>query len=284
MEKAGAVAAAPVAAGTGFFKYVFAFDDEVKCQVGNMLQYAALALLPVLGILKTVQHLVPEEDPHKGSLMLAAESVGQVALVLVLMWLTDRVIRYIPTLSGCVYGEFQPVAFLLPFLIILATLQTKLGAKLSLIMERIIGDEGPGTHHSPQHPSHKQGHQAHPASHPAVRVTQPLSSGHRHSAPPSHHHSQADSLGMPKLLPDDRQLTTIPTSMHTQGVPAHVEPQKSPDFDAMYQGPTTPLQNAATPGGGGPRPGPTAEAAHASALQEPMAANEALGGSMGSMW
>jgi len=263
--------APPAAATTGFFKYVFAFDDEVKCQVGNMLQYAALALLPVLGILKSVQHLVPEEDPHKGSIMLAAESIGQIALVLVLMWLTDRVIRYIPTLSGCVYGEFQPVAFLLPFLIILATLQTKLGAKLSLIMERIIGDEEPV--HKPTHHAQRQG------GHEAVRVTQPLSGG-AHRAPPVHQASQADNLGVHKLVPDDRQLTAMPTT----AVPAHVQPQKSPNFDAMYQGPTTPLQNAATPGGGGPHPGPTAEAAHASALQEPMAANEALGGSLGSSW
>ncbi len=249
----------------GFLKYVFAFDDEVKCQVGNMLQYAGLALLPVLGILKSVQHLVPEEDPSKSSVYLAAESMGQIALVLVMMWLTDRAIRYIPTMSGCVYGDFQPVAFLLPFLVILATLQTKLGAKLSLIMERIIGDEEP-VHRPDRHRDHRQAQES-------VRVTQPLANVQQRPPPPVHQPSQADQMGVPKLVPDDRQLTAMPTQ---------VQPQQSPDFNKMYQGPTTPLQNAATPGGGDPR----GSAAQATALQEPMAANEVLGGggTLGSSW
>jgi hypothetical protein len=142
MDKVGATADNAVAESTGFFKYVFAFDDEVKCQIGNMIQYGALALLPVLGILKAVQHLVPDEDDRKGSIILGIESFMQVALIFVLMWFSDRVIRYIPTMSGCAYGEFQPIAFVLPFLIILATMQTKLGAKLNLIVDRISCSPG----------------------------------------------------------------------------------------------------------------------------------------------
>ncbi len=278
MDKVGEVATAPVSETTGFLKYVFAFDDEVKCQVGNMLQYASMALLPVLGILKAVQHIVPEEDYSKGSVTLALESFGQIALILVLTWLADRAIRYVPTMSGCAYGEFQPIAFTIPFLIIMATMQTKLGAKLGTIMDRVIGDDDEPAHHkaAAAHKKHATGHQGHGAGHQGaghhghgggVRVTQPLSGG---TAPPQHHPSQADSLGNARLVPDDRELTAMPAT----AVPQHVQPQQSPDFNKMYQGPDTPLQNAATPGGG-QQPG---------SIVEPMAANEVLGGGMGSAW
>ena len=43
---------------------------------------------------------------------------------------------------------------------------------------------------------------------------------------------------------------------------------QTPDFNNMYAGPETPLVGAATPGTG--------------MMQEPMAANDALGGSFGS--
>ena len=262
MDKAGTAVEATTSGTSGFFKYVFAFDDEVKCQIGNMLQYAIMALLPVLGILKAVQHIIPEEDPKKGSVLLGVESAAQVALVLVLMWLSDRVIRYFPTLSGCAYGDFQPVAFLLPFLLIMSTMQTKLGAKLGMIMDRVIGDDG----EAHEHQGHHQGESP-------VRVTQPLVR-HGHTPPPVHQPSQADTLGSQRLVPDDRQLTAMPAPH----VPSHVKPQQSPDFEKMYQGPTTPLQNAATPGGS------NNAMPQAPPVTEPMAANEVLGGGMGSAW
>jgi hypothetical protein len=275
MDKVGSAAEGAVGESTGFFKYVFAFDDEVKCQLGNMIQYGVLALLPVLGILKAVQHLVPEEDSRKGSVALGVESLIQITLVLVLMWLSDRVLRYIPTISGCAYGEFQPIAFLLPFLIILATMQTKLGAKLNLIVDRIIGDEEPA---QALHPSKR-----HPSAGGSVRITQPLAGGHQPPSRPQHHGSQADTLDSRMLVPDDRELTSMPAPQ----VPSHVQPQRSPDFSQMYQNTITPLENAATPGGGGPGPRPGISAIpqqQTSTLTEPLPANEVLGTGTGSPW
>ena len=105
----------------GFFKYVFNFDDENKCEILNMGQYAILAIIPVLIVLKAVKHLVPEEDESKGSLEIMAESLGQLLFIMCAIWFTNRMIRYVPTYSGCEYGKFNATNFLLPFIIILAT-------------------------------------------------------------------------------------------------------------------------------------------------------------------
>ena len=77
-----------------------------------------------------------------------------------------------------------------------------------------------------------------------------------------HQPSQADTLGNIPSVPPMLGLDTSTTSI--SNLPT--SPQGSPNFNSMYQGPTTPLPGAATP-----QMGP----------QEPMAANEAFGGMFG---
>ena len=238
----------------GFFKYVFNFDEDNKCEMLNVLQYAALAIIPVLLILKAVKHLIPEEDESKGSLEILAESLGQIALMLILIWFSDKIIRYIPTYSGCQYSKFVPTNFMLPFLLILATMHTKLGAKLNILIDRMI-DMWHGRTEAPPQQAQGQGQ-----GQGTVRVSQPI-------AGQQHQPSQADYLDTNQLLPSNRQLTSMPApQMQTGG---QVAPQQSPDFNQMYQNNATPMPGAATPGD----------------TMEPMAANEAFGGMFGgSSW
>lgn len=239
----------------GFFKYVFNFDEDNKCEMLNVLQYSALAIIPVLLILKAVKHLIPEEDESKGSLEILAESLGQVALMLILIWFSDKIIRYVPTYSGCQYSKFVPTNFMLPFLIILATMHTKLGAKLNILIDRMI-DMWHGRGEAP--PQQTQG-QGHAQGQGTVRVSQPIAGQHQPS--------QADYLDTNQLLPSNRQLTSMPAPQMQSG--AQVAPQQSPDFNQMYQNTTTPMPGAAVPGD----------------TMEPMAANEAFGGMFGgSSW
>lgn len=235
----------------GFFKYVFNFDEDNKGEMLNVLQYSALAIIPALIILKAVKHLIPEEDESKGSLEILAESLGQIALMLILIWFSDKIIRYIPTYSGSQYSKFVPTNFMLPFLLILATMHTKLGAKLNILIDRMV-DMWHGKTEAPQQAQGQGQGQG------TVRVSQPIAGQHQPS--------QADYLDTNQLLPGNRQLTSMPAP---QVQPSHVAPQQSPDFNQMYQNDPTPMPGAATPG----------------VSMEPMAANEAFGGMFGgSSW
>lgn len=227
----------------GFFKYVFNFDDENKCEILNMGQYAVLAIIPVLIVLKAVKHLVPEEDESKGSLEIMAESLGQLLFIMCAIWFINRMIRYVPTYSGCEYGKFNATNFLLPFIIILATMQTKLGAKLNILLDRVV-DRWEGNSEAPQQASSDKS---------VVRTSQPLAGQHQPS--------QADYQDRSQILPSNPQLTAMPQMNQAQ----QVSPQESPDFNQMYQNQATPLQDAQTP----------------SMSQEPMAANESVGGMFG---
>jgi hypothetical protein len=235
----------------GFLKYVFNFDDENKCEMLNMGQYAVLAIIPVLLVLKAVKHIIPEEDDSKGSLEIMAESIGQLLLIICAIWFTNKMIQYVPTYSGCEYGKFNATNFLLPFLIILATMQTKLGAKLNILLDRVV-DRWEGRSYDQQQKGSDQS---------VVRVSQPLAGQHQPS--------QADYQDHNQILPSNPQLTSMPQMNQAPQQPQQISPQQSPDFNQMYQNQATPLQDANTP----------------SMSQEPMAANDALGGMFGgSAW
>ena len=198
---------------TGFVQYIFNFDDDTKCELMNMGQYSILSLIPIMVMLKGIKHFIPEEDESKGSLEIVAESIGQIMLILVGVWFTNRLIRYVPTYSGCEYSKFNPVNFLIPFILILTTMQTKLGAKLNILAERVtemlVGKEdapkgAKGGNHGGK-----------------VKVTQPLAGQHQPS--------QADFMDHSQLLPSNHQLTAMPQ------VPTQQHQQQGPQFDQMYQ-------------------------------------------------
>lgn len=231
----------------GFFKYVFNFDEDNTCAIMNMSQYTLMSIIPILVVLRIVKHFVPEEDETKGSLEILAESVAQILFIISAIWITNRMIRYFPTYSGCEYEDFMPTSFIIPFIIILSTMQTKLGLKLNILVDRVI-DAWNGKDNKDINVKD--------TTQPNVRVTQPIS-GHI----PQHQPSQADERD--QLLPSNTQLTRMP-SQHMNVV---AQPPSNQDFNQMHQNYITPLQNT-----------------NQSRVIEPLAANEGMGSAFGSNW
>tara|TARA_B100000902_G_C27314851_1_gene920603 strand:- start:105 stop:818 length:714 start_codon:yes stop_codon:yes gene_type:complete len=207
----------------GFIKYVFDLNDDNKNEIINTIQYAILALIPIVIILKAIKHFIPEEDETKGSLEIIVETVGQIAFIVGSIWFLDRIIRYLPTYTGVKYNAMNPISFVIPLLLILSTMQTKFGAKINILVDRGIDVWNGNTGTKEQMPSTN------------VRVSQPLSGQHQNS--------QADNLDMNQLLPSNRQLTSMPNQQQQP-----IAPQESPDFNQMYQNTVNPLEGAASPG------------------------------------
>jgi hypothetical protein len=122
----------------GFFKHVFNFDDDSKTELMNIVQYAILALIPVVILNKTMQRFVPEADDEKGNFEILAEIVGQVVVMFMGILLIHRIITFIPTYSGEKYGDFAITNIILAVLVIILSLQTKLGEKVSIIVDRVM--------------------------------------------------------------------------------------------------------------------------------------------------
>jgi len=205
----------------GFFNYVFNFDNENKMRIMNMLQYTLLAIIPILLVLRGIKHLIPEEDDSKGSFEILAESIGQVILIMVSIWITNKIINYIPTYSGEDYPKFNEISFVLPFILLLATMQTKLGAKFNILIDRTMNlITGKNSQEGFNNTDKKQGQgQAQGQGQNVVRVTQPLGGGGMHQP------SQADYLDRTQLLPSNPQMSAMPTQQQ----------QPVPDMNSVYQ-------------------------------------------------
>ena len=200
-----------------FLEHVFQFDEAHKNEFTNMVQYTVLAIVPVIIVLKAVKHIFPEEDESKGTLEILAESVGQIVFMISMLWFCDRIIRYVPTYSKTEYAKFAPVAFTLPFLLILSTLQTKLGGKVEILVDRLMDVWHGRT---------------------ATDKPQQQRQGGGGGAPAQHQPSQADHLDTSQILPQNRQLTSMPQTQSAMD---------QRDFNSMYQDTANPLQNAEFP-------------------------------------
>ncbi len=210
-----------------FFSYVFNFDHDNKTDIMNMLQYTLIAIIPILLLLKGIKYIVPEEDESKGSLEIIAESVGQIFLIMMGIWFINKIIRYIPTYSGENYHKFNNINFILPFVIILATMQTKLGAKLNILIER-VSDVWYGRSQPIIQQQQQQGQ-----GQGVVRVSQPFAGQPQQNQP-----SQADYLDRNQLLPSNPSMSAMPPQQQQQQ-----QQQPNTNFNNMYLSQPTPLVN-----------------------------------------
>ena len=213
----------------GFFGYVFNFDQENKDMLTNMFQYAFLSLPLVLIVLKLINYFSPEENDEKGNLEILLEIILTLTTILLAIWFINKIIMYIPTYSKSNYAEFNEITFLLPFLILLFTMQTKISGKINILIERLI-DIYEGRTNLKNEKKNSD-----------IKKTQPI------SKPPVHQNSQSDTLTRQPNV--NQQFNNEATNQ-----------QPRTDFNNMFAGPNTPLINA----------------------QEPLPANESLGGLFGS--
>mgnify|MGYP000043918170 CR=1 FL=1 len=193
-----------------FINYLLTLDEDNKIDLLNIIQYTVLAIIPIILILKAVKHFVPEEDESKGNLEILLESVGQIIFMLMGLWFTDRIIRYFGTYSGKEYQAFNSITFILPFLLILSTMQTKLGSKINILIERTM-DLINGNNEAKENVKQEKN----------VKVSQPIAGQHQPS--------QSDTLDTSQLLPSNRGLTSIPQ-----------QNTNNTDFNDMYQNTSNP--------------------------------------------
>lgn len=122
----------------GFFSHVFSTNEESKAEIMNVAQYAILAIIPIVLLNKTIQRFIPDADPDASTIELLAEVVIQVLIIFVGLVIIHRIVSYIPTYSGYKYEPFILTNSILTFLVVVLSLQTKLGLKVNMLFERTV--------------------------------------------------------------------------------------------------------------------------------------------------
>jgi len=121
-----------------FMGHVFNFDDDTKVELLNITQFAGLSIIPVILLNKFVRRVIPETDETKGSLEILLEVIAQIIVLFVGMFFVHRLVTFVPTYSEKPYEPFILTSIILPFLVIVMSLHTKLGEKSNILFERVM--------------------------------------------------------------------------------------------------------------------------------------------------
>ena len=119
-----------------FLNHVFSGTEEGKAEILNVVQYATMGVIPIVILNKLIQRFIPEATTEKSSLELLAEIFIQLIVMFCGIILIHRTISYFPTYSGFKYESLSLTNVVLAFLIIVLSIQTKLGIKVNILVDR----------------------------------------------------------------------------------------------------------------------------------------------------
>ena len=120
-----------------FFSHVFSTTEEGKAELLNVVQYSLFGVVPVVVLNKIIQRFVPEADIDKSSLEILVEILIQLIVMFCGIVFIHRIITYFPTYSGYKYDNLVLTNVILAFLVLILSIQTKLGLKVNILVERI---------------------------------------------------------------------------------------------------------------------------------------------------
>ncbi len=231
-----------------FFKHVFNFDDDSKSEILNIIQYSLLAIIPIVSLNKIMFNYVPESNDKKGSLEITAEIITQVIVIFIGLLFIHRIITFVPTYSGLKYPDVSIIFVVLAILMITMSLQTKLGEKVNILVERLV-DLWEGKTSTKKNTKKQAQSSQNPVQQPNQKAINQ------------------------SLYSDGTSINSLPTNDMSAPLTSQMAPEQLPDYNNMYRQDTTSMPGAATPGG--PMEGFSTE---------PMAANSVLGGGSFGSW
>jgi len=204
-----------------FFKHVFNFNDDSKEEMLNIIQYALLALIPIVVLNKLMNKYIPQADENKGNIELSAEIIIQIIIIFLGLLFIHRIITYIPTYSGAKYSDFSITNIILAVLLIILSYQSKLGEKVNILVDRFY-DLWDGNKNDNKNKNVN------------VKVVQPISQ---------------NNISNSNLNPIVNNNTSLISSLpsNTNNLIQTPPQQQYPDYDKMYTQDNNPLVGAQNP-------------------------------------
>ena len=120
-----------------FVSHVFSTTEEDKGELLNVIQYSLMGVIPVVLMNKLIQRFIPEADPEKSSLELLAEIGIQLVVIFGSLVFIHRMITFVPSYSGFKYERLTLTNVILAFLVIVLSIQSKIGIKANILVDRV---------------------------------------------------------------------------------------------------------------------------------------------------
>ncbi len=121
-----------------FLSHVFSTTEESKAEILNVVQYASMGVIPIVLLNKLIQRFIPEADPESSTLEIVVEIFLQLIVMFCGIIVIHRGITFLPTYSGFKYETLTLTNVILAFLIIILSIQTKMGIKVNILVDRVL--------------------------------------------------------------------------------------------------------------------------------------------------
>ena len=143
METDSTPTALPTSDKQSFVSFVI---QQPKNDLGNLVQYAFMAMIPVAAIVYASQNMLAPMDSKMGTGQLALEAGLGLGAVLIAMYFANRMITYFPTYSGVEYADINLISAMIPFLLMLCLADddgsgTSIGVRVKELVKRLIEPE-----------------------------------------------------------------------------------------------------------------------------------------------
>jgi len=213
----------PAVLNEGFVSHMTRFDDTIKGELMNIVQYTSLGIVPVLLLNKIVNAVFPELDEDKASWELGAEVLGQLFVMFVGVFYVHRLVTFVSPYSGHDYPTVSIIMTILPILMLLLSIQSKISSKSNVLYHRLmvlLGQEEEDAAPVSKQPEQYFRVSQPIASHPSVSGTHPVNEG-----------------GHPQMREGMASMGPIPQQqmVHEQVAPPPQMPQQMPEPQSYLQ-------------------------------------------------
>jgi hypothetical protein len=263
----------------GFFTYVFRLSRFKQEDLMNIVQYTLLSICPVILFVYFTKKYFPIVADDDSSIFIFIVTVVELIFMIMGIFFIDRIINYIPTFSGKYYETINLTTVVIIFILFMLIIDAGFKHRTILMLKKFdkwffIDDAL----------IRKLGGEVRPFAFSIDDIDYKIHTNIHTGAPFNNNNNNNKNKGnngaaAPRVeqmtqqhsstAPLPTQGPMLPNPMSNYGGSAPMPSQQVQNFNSMYTGPTTPLVNAAVPGGG-------------DSFMEPMAANAVLGG--GSSW
>ena len=143
METESTPVTVPTSDKESFVSFVI---QQPKSDLGNLVQYSFMAMIPVAMIVYASQNMLAPIDRSMGTGQLAFEAGLGLGAILIAMYFANRMITYFPTYSGVDYADINLISAMIPFLLMLFIADddgsgTSIGVRVKELVKRLIESE-----------------------------------------------------------------------------------------------------------------------------------------------
>jgi hypothetical protein len=120
----------------GFFSYVFALSKFKQADLLNFIQYCTLSIVPILILYYFIKKYGPRITYKNSSLYILSATLFSLLVFIVGIFFIDRIINFIPTLSGKYYDVINLTNISIILIFCLLTIRAGYMERMSVLLNR----------------------------------------------------------------------------------------------------------------------------------------------------